>query len=443
MAPIVHGGIYPEAEGVTLGSRELRVLIDPGAVSVETADHLREIDVLRHYLRDIPGQPCSISLLAPQRPDEDELTIQLFRLFNIQVLPLGDASSPAVRAALGFDDTEHPGLVSVASAAAAADADLLVTLDPAGPERADAFKKKLHVAAEDWTQVKRSCETFARGHEVPWAFSYPAWWWPWIIFYSMTEPRERLLDFHRRVVDAARFDVGIIEYLRSLMLNRHAMLCYTRDKLLFYILQRRAAERRSLKRQEFLFEAAYFLNHYYLLLWGGLDQLALVLNGLFELGVTERRVGFQRRAFQKALKEKAPNVAMLFNDAEFQQWVRMLAAARHLVAHRGVALPQKILLRDHEVSTEELDRKIEQLPAWQRMVGVLGKEMIEEFRTTWRYRMLLEEYEAFSEPGFEVDRDGKKVLIFPLVNVEWDFENFFCFAERVVAETQHSLGLAP
>ena len=48
MAPLVHGGIYPETEGVTLGSRELRILIDPEAVSAETAEHLREIDVLRH-----------------------------------------------------------------------------------------------------------------------------------------------------------------------------------------------------------------------------------------------------------------------------------------------------------------------------------------------------------------------------------------------------------
>jgi len=67
-------------------------------------------------------------------------------------------------------------------------------------------------------------------------------------------------------------------------------------------------------------------------------------------------------------------VVALFDDPDFQEWVKMLAAGRHFVAHRGVALPQIILLRDHEVSTEELDRKIEQMPAWQRMVGMLGKE---------------------------------------------------------------------
>src|SRR5439155_12471236 len=208
MAPIVHGRIYPETEGVTLGSRELRVLIDPRAISPETAEHLREIDVLRYYLRDIPGQPCTISLLAPQRPDEDEFIIELFRVLNVHVLAPGDISSPAVRAALGFGDTEHPELVSAASTAAAADVDILVTLNPAAPERADAFKTKLHLAADDWIQVKRSCEVFARGHEVPWAFSYPAWGWSWSVFYSIVESRQALLDFHRRVVEAKRFDAG-------------------------------------------------------------------------------------------------------------------------------------------------------------------------------------------------------------------------------------------
>jgi hypothetical protein len=116
-------------------------------------------------------------------------------------------------------------------------------------------------------------------------------------------------------------------------------------------------------------------------------------------------------------------VVALFDDPDFQEWVKMLAAGRHFVAHRGVALPQIILLRDHEVSTEELDRKIEQMPEWQRMVGMLGKESMEEFRATWRYRMLREEYETLAEPGFEVELDGRKVkvLIFPLVSVEWDF----------------------
>jgi len=75
------------------------------------------------------------------------------------------------------------------------------------------------------------------------------------------------------------------------------------------------------------------------------------------------------------------------------------------------------------------------------MVEMLGKEFMEPFRATWRYRMLREEYETFAEPGFEVELDRRKVLIFPLVNVEWDFANFFRFVENVTAESQRALGL--
>jgi hypothetical protein len=125
----------------------------------------------------------------------------------------------------------------------------------------------------------------------------------------------------------------------------------------------------------------------------------------------------------------------------FVENLKILAAARHFVAHRGVALPQLIVLRDREMTTEELDRKIEESPAWQRMAGMFGKEFMEQFRATWRYRMLREEFETFSEPGFEVELDDRKVLIFPLVNVEWDFANFFRFVENVAAESQRALGL--
>jgi hypothetical protein len=62
-----------------------------------------------------------------------------------------------------------------------------------------------------------------------------------------------------------------VELLRSLAFNRHAALAYTRDRLLFYVLQRRAVVRNKLERQDFAFELGYSLNFYYLLLWSGLE----------------------------------------------------------------------------------------------------------------------------------------------------------------------------
>lgn len=441
MAPFVHGGIYPEREGATLASRELRVLIDHRSVTNETAGLLREIDVLRHYLRDVPGQPCIVSLLAQRRPNDDsDLVAQVFQLFNVQLVPAEDVSSASVTTTLGLAPDEHAALAGVAAAAVVADADVLVTLDPAAPERADAFKTKLHVAAEDWSQVKTTCEIFARGHEVPWAFDQPVWGFEWGAFYTLTEPKQDLHDFHHRVVASRRFSDATCEYVRSSFLNRHEMLCYTRDKLLFFALQRRAAVRHKV-RNAFIFDVAYFLNHYYLLLWGGLDQLALALNGLFDLGLNDKSVGLHARDFKRRLGQKAPTVAALLEGGDFKEWARLLAAVRHFVAHRGVALPQDVLLRTHEVTPEELDAKIEQQPAWQRMVSYLGREMMEHFRATWRDRMLREEYQTLPEPMLTLELDGQTVMIPPLVNVRWDFDNFYRFVSDVVAETRKALAL--
>src|SRR5207245_3435888 len=49
------------------------------------------------------------------------------------------------------------------------------------------------------------------------------------------------------------------ERIRSLGLNRWSAIAYTRDKLLFYMIQRRRARRHKREKQEFTFELSYHL----------------------------------------------------------------------------------------------------------------------------------------------------------------------------------------
>ena len=75
------------------------------------------------------------------------------------------------------------------------------------------------------------------------------------------------------------------------------------------------------------------------------------------------------------------------------------------------------------------------------MVSYLGREMMEHFRATWRDRMLREEYQTLPEPMLTLELDGQTMMIAPLVNVRWDFDNFYRFVSDVVAETRKTLAL--
>jgi hypothetical protein len=86
MSPIIHGRIYPETKSSSLVRRELNILIDPRMVTPETERQLIDLDILRHYLRDLPGQPCRITLLAPaQQANEHEVAYQLIRQGTVKL----------------------------------------------------------------------------------------------------------------------------------------------------------------------------------------------------------------------------------------------------------------------------------------------------------------------------------------------------------------------
>ncbi len=439
MSPIIHGRIYPETQSSTLVRREFNILIDPRMVTLETARQLLDLDVLRHYLKDLPGQPCRITLKAPaQQANEYEVAYQLIRELSGEILPFASILLPDVVEAFGSTGERCPELMALISTALAGDADILITMPPLTGIDLQETYKKVSLSVEDWATAKRSCEVFVRGHEVPWSFDRPAWGTPWTPFYSIADPSLPLTELYE-CASHAGLDSHLLEDLRSLAHNRYASLCYTRDKLLFYVQQRRAAKRQKLRRQDFSVEAGYFLNHYYVLLWAGLDQICWIVNEIFALGLTQkdwRKIGVLNQTFLKVLREKAPSIGELFENAEFIQWVKMLRGARHFVAHRGIATPGHVFLSSNEVepSDEDIDREIENSNEWRELVRILPRELVEAQRPLLRDQARLRKYEEVPEPILPIELDGQQVMIFPLVNIEWDFKHFFDFAQSVAAE---------
>lgn len=115
----------------------------------------------------------------------------------------------------------------------------------------------------------------------------------------------------------------------------------------------------------------------------------------------------------------------------------MLRSARHFVAHRGIAMPTSLLLRhsEKELSDEDIDREIENSDEWREFVRILPRELVEAQRPLWRHQARLRKYEEVPEPILQIELDGQQVMIFPLVNIEWDFRHFFDFAQSIAAES--------
>jgi hypothetical protein len=287
-----------------------------------------------------------------------------------------------VRAAIGERASDHETLVSLLACGLEANADVVVPeIVPTEPHPA-ALARALDLAVLDWNDAKRACEVFARGHEVPWAFPSttiaPSWGQPWLALYPLTEPPYRLHDLLARSTER-EIDQDTRSLIHTLAMNRHPALAFTRDRLLFYVQQQRMARRRGMVSQNFIFEIDYYLNHYYFLLWGGLDQLCWIMNGVRRLGYTKRQhsnVGIAKSAFHERLRERAPELHALATEEAFVQWRKIIGAARHNAAHRGVTMASKLYFTNGtELTDAELDQAVEASEEWQMTVRVLGREI--------------------------------------------------------------------
>src|SRR5206468_11487616 len=113
---------------------------------------------------------------------------------------------------------------------------------------------------------------------------YPVWGMPWNTFYVTTDADIRVTEQLRTLAGQKGVPEPVQEQIRTLGLNRWSVIQYTRDKLLFYLIQRRAAKRRQLRHQNFAFQLSYHLTTYFLLFWGALDQVSWIVNEVCGLG---------------------------------------------------------------------------------------------------------------------------------------------------------------
>ena len=240
---------------------------------------LDAVEVLRSYLSSVDPPICEVNFLLPiQHGNNANLLKRSGIAFEVV-----NAVEPPEDAKKKLADEE---LAACIGTALALDADVLVVTRPEWlPYIEDV--EDLGLSLTDTSFLKRYCEVFVRGNDIPWAFASPIWNQTWTGFYHMTEHAtfrtgmNFLFNAQQKNMGASAQNTG-----QTFVYNRLPNICFTRDRLLFYELQRLKALRANWKRQEFKFEIAYYLNFYYPLLYGGFDHLALIVSQALNLGIS-------------------------------------------------------------------------------------------------------------------------------------------------------------
>jgi hypothetical protein len=390
---------------------------------------LDSIEILRNYLSSINPNRCSINLWIPAPFVESRNGLAAIGIEFGTVEKLNP--TPRVEDALGVNAPRE--ILEMAATALSVDADVVATSNPDWYPYAIEFEK-LNTLLADCQVLKRQSEIFVRGHDVPWSFEYVVWRRPWNGFYQQNEQRtfQAGLEFldraYKQKLDSTTQEAG-----RTLVHNRLPNLCFTRDRLLFYDMQQAVSKRLAWERQEFLFETGYSLNFYYLLLHGGFDHLALVVNGALALGLAPKNVGATYAGFLKALHDKAPEIHAHFTEPRFVDFLERVSALRHFAAHRGSIAPGKIYEElDPRPSDAELDAEIARQGLDRSLVVIPDGPVRNAFRAALRQKMLISMSKLIEEGVVFLEIRGKWFYIRPMMDIEWNFDRFHSFMVSVL-----------
>jgi hypothetical protein len=429
--PTIRGKFIAEVEGGMPLRRRLRGLLWIDRLTQQNWRWLEDLDRLRIYLRHELADICTIQLLVAS--DNSDLEAQAERLkLDINVVKPAQPKDEIVG---GMTDAS---LRRAIATAVEHDADYIVVPNELLPF-IEGVDEHFHIGLTDPSFLLKRAEVFVRGFDVAWAFAHPVVNQMFSTLYHFSERVETFeLGFTlMNLLGSTNQSSETIDAGRTLVFNRMANLCFTRDRLLFYSFQREAALRLNAKRQTFALELAYYLNFYYLLLYGAFDHAALLVNGVCGLGLRKKDAGATYKSFLEALLRKSPALHGIFTKASTVELLDRFGALRHYAAHRGSIAPSKIVEKPvKEPTVDDIDAVIRRSgestwvldlpdsPEKSLVVGMLRSNT----------RAEIYEQNTIAKDVVLVKIRGKDYVMHPLSDTTWNFRRTVSFLHEVFAE---------
>src|ERR1700733_2767300 len=430
--PLVRGRFLPEREKSRLVKRSFDVLVWLNQI---TANDLAFLDLLEHlriYLTVRHSGICEVRLLVPSNFAK---TLEILSSANISFTIIDPLTANSAH--LGVPSiNDHHEASELATLAHGNRVDCVVV--PAeSPLLAfiPAFVNDLQVLISDTSFLLRLSEFFVRGFDIPWTYTRMIWDGTWSTMYQLAEPSTFAAPMaFLNLMRATKVSVDVGETARSFIHNRLPQLCFARDRLIWLEMQRAASARDGFSNQKYAFEISYQLNFYYINLFGSFDHLALLVNGIFSLGLKEKQVGATYAVFLEKLAQVSPQMNTIFTKPSALDLITRLAQLRNLSAHRGSVSPSKVVQKpDREPTLDELDAYIRDAgQGW--MFEELRDPGIQQLISLARQnaRIAILERNTLFDDVVMIEIKGKFFWINPILDTSWNFRQVLDFTTDVI-----------
>ncbi|MBI4241427.1 MAG: hypothetical protein HY613_06890, partial [Candidatus Rokubacteria bacterium] len=328
--------------------RQLRVLIDPTIFAITQHDpgcgggvsSWVLIKTLENYLGQT-GEGLGLQFILPRGWLDDHTTDLYAVLLPTNRIAALATAEPAPEF---FEGCTRPRarLIAIANQERV---HLVLSEDPELLRHCSSHLPDPPVLALGWAGFTDVIECFLLGHGVYFSFTDCAHG-RWLDTYYQTTNRmnEWLLSVHRNVASSA--DPDTKELLRSFAYNRYPFILLARGLLQFYRWQALWYKREGGDNLH-AFVKTFHLNWLYLLMWGALDHLCLLLNRVHSYGFKERRCGLNKD-FRQEMKRRHSELAAFLETEDIARFLMVLSDLRHAAAHRIIPMPTSVLQETEE-----------------------------------------------------------------------------------------------
>lgn len=243
------------------------------------------------------------------------------------------------------------------------------------------------------------------------------------VFYQMTHWKAtRLLKWWSQAIKT-QTTKELVENLRVALLNRFPYILYSRDMVRFYQLQRDYYVRRH-RLQMYGLAIGFYINTFYLMLWGMLDHLTIVAKYARNLGVDERSCGIRSKRFWKEFRVVENGLSEFVKAPKMAEWIGIMADMRHQAAHNVILIPSALLFETDD-SKKTDDEIIEILKKEKpHLYRFFDAGFIEAQQPIWIADWRMKKMEIGAPGMVMVSKpDGKSYMRDPVISVDYDLSN--------------------
>ncbi|MBU2468336.1 MAG: hypothetical protein KKC78_06795, partial [Proteobacteria bacterium] len=214
-------------------------------------------------------------------------------------------------------------------------------------------------------------------------------------------------------------DDELREMIRSALLNRYSFVAYSRDMVLYGQVQKDASYRRGVEDGHSMF-LNYHLTNFYLMLWGMLEHLTLIVNNIKEFDLKTKQCGIMSKKFWGKLKEINPKLVNLY-DVKYGEWVGSMADMRHAAAHRTLCLPASCYEETNE--SKKTDQEIVDILKREGVeVEPTGSQKADDYMWSMRiYEWRLSKMKKIAPSLAFVRKSSGSYFRDPVSSVDYDF----------------------